>query len=84
MSKNIPLPSLYSRPEIPHNRSHIPSKEFCAKFDHLRCVVDKISSFDRIEIGLLIEFDCSRASRPLEVVLGKDPSSPYAVRTPLG
>ena len=32
----------------------------------------------------MIGFNCSQASRPLEVVLGRDPSLPYAVRTPLG
>ena len=84
LSETVSLPSLYSRPEIPHIQNHIPSKEFCLKFDHLRSVAENLSSFDSIEVGLLIGFDCSRASRPLEVVLGKDPSLPYAVRTPLG
>ena len=50
----------------------------------MRSVAEKIASFESIEIGLLIGFDCSRASRPLEVILGKDPLLPYAIRTPLG
>ena len=84
LSESIALPPLYSRPEIPHIRKHIPSKEFCSKFEHLRSVAENLKSFENVEVGLLIGFDCSRASRPLEVILGKDPLLPYAVRTPLG
>ena len=84
LSESIALPPLYSRPDIPHNRNHFPSKEFCSKFDHLRSVAQQISSFHNIEVGLLIGFDCSKASRPLEVVISQDSSLPYAVRTPLG
>ena len=53
LSETVSLPSLYSHPEIPHIRNHIPSKEFCLKFDHLRSVVENLSSFDSIEVGLL-------------------------------
>ena len=69
--ENISLHALYSRPEIPHIRNHIPSKEFCSKFDHLSSIAENLASFNSIEVGLLISFDCSRATRSLEVVLGK-------------
>ena len=76
LNDSIQLPVVYSRSEIPHNRDHFPNAQFCKQFPHLDCVSSKLPSFSNIEVGLLIGFDCSKASCPLEVVLGPTSSSP--------
>ena len=83
LKDSVSLPMLYSRPVIPHNRSHFPTREFCDKFKHLKKVSSKINLFPDIDVGLLIGFNCSKATCPLEVIVGRS-SDPYAVRTPLG
>ena len=83
LKDSVSLPILYSRPVIPHNRSHFPTREFCDKFKHLKKVSSKINLFPDIDVGLLIGFNCSKATCPLEVIVGRS-SDPYAVRTPLG
>ena len=42
-TKNITLPTLYSRPEFPSDRTHIPSANICNKFEHLRAIASKLS-----------------------------------------
>ena len=84
LSEKVQLPTLYSRSEIPNNRDHFPTPSFCRQYSHLDSVSSKLQSFSNIEVGLLIGFNCSKASCPLEVVLGPTSSSPYAVRTPIG
>ena len=84
LSEKVQLPTLYSRSEIPNNRNHFPTPSFCRQYSHLDSISSKIQSFSNIEVGLLIGFNCPKASCPLEVVLGPTSLSPYAVRTPLG
>ena len=84
LSEKVQLPTLYSRSEIPNNRDHFPTPSFCRQFSHLDIIASKLQSFANIEVGLLIGFNCSKASCPLEVVLGHTSASPYAVRTPIG
>ena len=84
LSEKVQLPTLYSRSEIPNNRNHFPTPSFCRQYSHLDSISSKIQSFSNIEVGLLIGFNCPKASCPLEVLLGPTSLSPYAVRTPLG
>ena len=37
-TETFKLPALYSRYELPHDRSHIPTSNFCNKFPHLKDV----------------------------------------------
>ena len=82
--KKFNCPRFYSRSEIPHNRNHFPNATFCRQLPHLDSISCKLHSFSKIEVGLLIGFNCSKALCPLEVVQGPTSSSPFAVRTSLG
>ena len=82
--KNISLPTLYSRPEFPSDRSHIPSANICNQFEHLRPIAGKLLPLQNVEIGLLLGYDVSYVHQPQEIVSSKIESDPYAVRTPLG
>ena len=83
-SQIIDLPAVFSRPDIPIDRSHIPKPDSFVDQSHLKDISSRLSYFSDIDIGLLIGFNCPEASVPLEVVLGSDISKPYAVQTPLG
>ena len=82
--KNISLPTLYSRPEFPSDRSHIPSANICNQFDHLKPIAHKLLPLQNVEVGLLLGYDVSYVHQPIEIVSSKIDSHPYAVRTPLG
>ena len=82
--KNISLPTLYSRPDFPNDRSHIPSANICNQFDHLRPIAGKLLPLQNVEIGLLLGYDVSYVHQPQEIVSSKIESDPYAVRTLLG
>ena len=84
MSQIIDLPPVFSRPDIPIDRSHIPKPDSFVHQPHLKDIGSRLSYFSDIDVGLLIGFNCPEASVPLEVVLGSDISKPYAVQTPLG
>ena len=83
-SQIIDLPAVFSRPDIPIDRSHIARPDSFVDQPHLKDISSHLSYFSDIEIGLLIGFDCPEASVPLKVVLGSTISQPYAVETPLG
>ena len=80
----IDLPVVFSRPDIPIDRSHIPKSDSFENFSYLKDITSQLSYFPHIEIGLLIGYNCAKASVPLKVVLGSNNSQPYAVQTPLG
>ena len=82
-SQVINLPVVFSRPDIPIDRNHIPKPDSFASFAHLKDINSRLSYFPNIEIGLLIGFNCPQASVPLKVVLGSSISEPYAVQTRL-
>ena len=83
-SEIIDLPAVFSRPDIPINRNDIPKPNSFATYSHLKDISSRLSYFPDIEVGLLIGYNCSQASIPVQVVLGSNTSEPYAVRTPLG
>ena len=82
--ETVNLPTLYSRPEFPNDRSHIPSANICYKFDHLKSVATKLLPLQNVEVGLLLGYDTSYVHQPQEVISSKVVSDPYAIRTPLG
>ena len=84
LNEVVQLPTLYSRPFIPHNREHFPNRTFCDQHPHLAKVSSDIYSFSTIEVGLIIGFDCPRALCPIDSIVSNDPHSPFAVQTPVG
>ena len=84
MSQIIDLPPVFSRPDIPIDRSHIPKPDLFVDQPHLKDISSLVSYFSDIDNGLLMGFNCPEAFVPLEVVIGSDISKPYAVKTPLG
>ena len=82
--KNIFLPTLYSRPEFPNDRSHIPSANICNQYAHFKDVANKLMPLQNVEVGLLLGYDISYVHQPQEIISSANDSDPYAVRTPLG
>ena len=81
---SIRLPTLFSRPDIPSNYSHIPSASFCNRFEHLKTVSERLMPLQNVEIGLLLGYDVSYVHQPLNVISSKKNEDPYAIETPLG
>ena len=77
--KSINLPALYSRPQFPSDRSHIPSAAICNKFPHLSRVANELMPLQNVEIGLLLGYDVSYVHQPQEIVASVNESDPYAV-----
>ncbi|KAF6026488.1 hypothetical protein EB796_015203 [Bugula neritina] len=82
--QHISLVDVYTIPEIPLNRSHIPTKESAAVWDHLQHIAHEIPELQNCPIGMLIGYDNSHALIPLKSVAGPNARDPYAVQTPLG
>ena len=83
-TETIKLPSLYSRHEFPHDRSHIPTASICNQFSHLTDIAHKLMPIQNVEVGLLLGYDVGYVHQHQDIVRSKDTSEPYAVRTPLG
>ena len=83
-SQFIDLQIVFSRPDIPIYRSHIARPDSFFDQPHFNDVCSHLSYFTDIDLGLLIGFNCPKASVPLNVVLGSNISQPYAVKTSLG
>ena len=82
--EEIPLPTCYSRDNIPCSRSSIPRRETALKWEHLAGIAEEIPDYiETAEIGLLLGTSCPRAIKPHEVRPGQD-DEPWAVRTGLG
>ena len=64
-------------------RSHIPTRETANRWPHLKSISEEIPDLLSCDIGLLIGFNCSRATTPRAFVSGTD-DEPYAVKTPVG
>ena len=80
---SINLPTLFSRPQIPHNRSHFPTPTFCQQFPHLKEVASKLLPLQDVEVGLLIGYNVN-CQKPLQTVVSKNQADPYAIKTPVG
>ncbi|KAK0144664.1 hypothetical protein N1851_017006 [Merluccius polli] len=81
-SKEITVPTAYTREFIPANRSHIPTSETARAWPHLEHLTQHISPYRECEIGLLIGYNCPQALMPREVVCGEG-NQPFAQRTDL-
>lgn len=80
----IKLPTTYTRPTIPANRSQIPKPDAIREWSHLQQVADKLMPYKAdVEVSLLIGSNCTRAIRPREIIArGED--EPYGQKTILG
>ena len=72
----------YSREFIPASPSHIPTSKTARAWPLLEHLAEEIAPLIDYDIGLLIEYNCSQALLPREIVSGKD-DEPFAVRTDL-
>lgn len=79
----VDLPVAHTKDCIPVNRAHIPTCETAKRWSHLMQIADDIQPLKDCEVGLLIGYNCSRATAPRQVILGGD-EEPYAVHTDLG
>lgn len=79
----IELPPVYTREDIPLEKTSIPTKETAKAWTHLLSVADEMPDLLGCPAGLLIGYDCVRALKPKEVVSGAE-HEPYAVKTHLG
>ena len=80
----IKLPTTYSRPTIPANRSQIPKSEAIREWNHLQQVAEKLMPYRAdVEISLLIGSNCTRAIRPRAIMAGEE-DEPYGQKSILG
>ena len=80
MTHTVDLPRLFTKDEMPVNKSHIPTVAEIRKWPHLANV--DIPEVDA-EIGLLIGNNVPDAYSPFEVLTGPS-GSPHAARTRIG
>ena len=68
-TEEILLPHVYSRVNIPANKTHIPKPETAQSWPHLRKIASKLMPYrSDVEIGLLIGVNCLRAIKPIEII----------------
>lgn len=78
------LPGVYIRESIPIDRNLIPRPETANKWEHLKCIANKIFPYEQnLDVGLLIGLNCPGALKPRELIPGKG-DEPWAVLTNLG
>ena len=80
-SSTIPLPTSYSRNEIPGDMSQIATKDKVRHYPHLQCIQDKLHDLQDCKIGLLVGCNCSRAIAPINSI---NTATPFAWETELG
>jgi hypothetical protein len=82
-NKKIPLPTTYTRNDIPLDENHIPTPKTANRWSHLSRIEDLLAPMQACPAGLLIGYNCPRALAPLTSIVGKD-GEPFAVETELG
>ncbi|XP_067946371.1 uncharacterized protein [Watersipora subatra] len=83
---SIQVPCAYTRDSIPLDKSHIPSAQMTKDWPHLQAIAHEIPNLqgEKVEVGMLIGYNMSRALVPLKSIIGASHADPYAVQTPLG
>ena len=82
-AETVTLKTAFTRRFIPATKSHIPTKEKLEVWPHLKKAAEETPSLLKIEVGLLIGYDCPDAMQPLESC-ERVKGAPFAFRTPLG
>ena len=84
-SESILVPTLYTQSSIPADKGHIPIPETALAWSHLKQVADQLTPLQDCGIGLIIGYNCSAASLPLNTIRHtSDLTLPYAIQTVLG
>ena len=83
MNEEVCLKTCYTRENIPHNRSHIPSKIEISKMPYLSEIAPLIPPLQDCDVGLLIGYCCPQALRPVQTVTGGAEDA-FAIKTDLG
>lgn len=84
VDEDVDLPTVYSRTELPLDKSDIPSQDYIMKWKHLQHIAQSfLDKDDDVPIGLLIGRNCPKAIEPLEVIPSQG-NGPYAYKTRLG
>ena len=79
----IHIPSVYSKAEIPVNRSHIPTPATARKWPHLSHLQNNLVELQECQVGMLIGYNCVSALAPRNFILGSE-DEPYGIETKLG
>jgi len=83
--KKLELPTLYSTPDVPGNKSHVPTCDTAKQWSYLQPLAGDLPPLLDVEFGLLIGYNCPQALTPREVRASPtNPKEPYAQRTDLG
>ena len=83
--KKLELPTLYTTPDIPGNKTHVPTCDTAKEWSYLQPLADELPPLLDVEFGLLIGYNCPQALTPREVITSlTNPKEPYAQRTDLG
>ncbi|XP_066929138.1 uncharacterized protein [Clytia hemisphaerica] len=82
--KNVTLPKLFSRKNLPTEPGEIPTRCSLAKYTYLKDLLQYVPvNASNLQFGILIGVNCVRALEPLEVV-NSEGNGPYAYKTRLG
>ena len=82
--KNVTLPKLFSRKNLPTEPGEIPTRCSLAKYTYLEDLLQYVPvNSSKLQFGILIGVNCVRALEPLEVV-NSEGNGPYAYKTRLG
>ena len=82
-SEKVDLPAMYTRGEIPANKSNIPTPERVAQWPHLKEIATELAPISDAPIGLLIGCNCPMALQPLDTIRSVG-NQPFAQRSVLG
>ena len=81
--KWLNFPATYTRGALTADVEEVATQEKAGKWEHLKIIAEKLPTETNMEIGLLIEPNCSKVLEPGEVLPSKDDGS-FAFRTAFG
>ncbi|XP_078488771.1 uncharacterized protein LOC113475227 isoform X3 [Ciona intestinalis] len=81
---SLPLPTMFTRPEIPASRHQIPRPEYAQRWRHLAKIAENIVRYKpNVPVCILLGTNVTQALRPRDIIVGKE-NEPYAQRSLLG
>ena len=78
----LDLPTTYTKEELPADVEKVAIRAKIELLNHLKMTANKVPKSSNIEIGLLVEANCTMALEPQEVIPSKG-GSPFAYKFPL-
>jgi hypothetical protein len=82
-SIEIPLPTVFSRDQIPSGLDNIPTPQLADRWPYLRPMIGNLMPKSNCGIGLLIGYNCPRALVPRDII-PPEGNGPFAQKTDLG